>query len=251
MSSRQRHRGQHSNDPRLFSEKWIPVLNEAVEDYSWLISRGYSDDASLKLVGDRYRLDERQRRALARAGCTDEARQTRRIRRMEAEGLRGRRLVIDGYNLLITVESALAGGIVLDCRDDCYRDIASVHGTYRDVEETQPALTMIGISLQKLEVEHVFWLLDSPVSNSGRLKLLMLDISRQYNFDWKIELSANPDRKIAGMEDVVAITSDSWVLDHSKTWFNMHRHVVSHVPDACIIPLKGRSFTSDPHFIHD
>ena len=56
--------------------------------------------------------------------------------------LRGRPLRIDGFNLILTLESALGGGIVLGGRDGCYRDLASVHGTYRRVEETRPALDL-------------------------------------------------------------------------------------------------------------
>ena len=43
-------------------------------------------------------------------------------------------------NVLITLESALGGGVLLRCRDGCLRDMASLHGTYRIVDETDPAL---------------------------------------------------------------------------------------------------------------
>src|SRR6266404_1471952 len=46
-------------------------------------------------------------------------------------------LLIDGFNLILTLESALGGGVMLVGRDGCYRDMASVHGTYRRVEETR------------------------------------------------------------------------------------------------------------------
>ena len=38
----------------------------------------------------------------------------------------------------------MGGGIVLLARDGCYRDMASMHGTYRKVAETVPALEAIG-----------------------------------------------------------------------------------------------------------
>ena len=37
---------------------------------------------------------------------------------MEPCLLRGERLLIDGFNLLITLEAALSGAVLLRCRDD-------------------------------------------------------------------------------------------------------------------------------------
>ena len=76
----------------------------------------------MKLIGDRYRLVERQRVAVARAACSDAALTDRAVRRVELDALRERPLRIDGFNLLVTLESALGGGVVLACRDGCYRD---------------------------------------------------------------------------------------------------------------------------------
>ncbi|MDX1905842.1 MAG: DUF434 domain-containing protein [Bacteroidia bacterium] len=239
MSNHQKHRGQHSNDQRLFSDTWMPVLNEAVADLSWMLSKGYPDTASLKLVGDRYRLDSRQRAALLRASCTDSARQRRIDTLADSMALKGCRMAIDGYNLLITIESALAGGVIVCCRDGCYRDIASIHGTYRRVEETLPALVTIGVTLQRLEVAEVTWLLDSPVANSGRLRWHMLEIAAQYQFAWEVELTTSPDKRIVAAPDRIAVSSDSWVLDHHPRWYNLHRHIADAVPNAWIIPLTG------------
>ena len=57
--------------------------------------------------------------------------------------LAGQELWIDGFNLLILIESALAGGIILIGRDGCCRDLAGLHGTYRDVAETRTAAELI------------------------------------------------------------------------------------------------------------
>ena len=239
MSSKQKHRGQHGNAPRLFAPKWIPILNRAVADLAWLLTRDYSEKSALGLVGDHYRLNIRQRRALLRAVCSDQAYQRRQAKQLLTEQVRGRELVIDGYNLLITIESALAGGLVIECRDGCFRDIASVHGTYRRVAETLPALVMIGVYLQGLDVCHVHWLLDRPVSNSGHLKGIMEDTAEQYGFDWVIELVNNPDRDITEHHERVAISSDGWVLDHCPQWYNLHRSLVAKLPQVNLIQLDG------------
>ena len=85
-----------------------------------------------------------------RCACTDEARAKRRSREVAADALRGKPLEIDGYNALTTIEAALSGGVILKGRDGCFRDMASMHGTYRKVAETVPALEMVGRVLEEL-----------------------------------------------------------------------------------------------------
>ena len=48
-----------------------------------------------------------------------------------------------------------------------------MHGSYRKVEETLPALRLVGKTLAHFGVADALWLLDRPVSNSGRLKKII------------------------------------------------------------------------------
>lgn len=239
MSSKQRHRGQHSNDPLLFNDKWLPIINQAVVDHSWLLSRGYSDKSSLSLVGDRYKLNARQRQAVYRASCSDASRAHRQQHEQTVDTLNGQPILIDGYNLLITIEAALSGGIIIECRDGCLRDIASVHGTYRKVEETIPALESIGTALHSLGKYSAKWLLDRPVSNSGRLKEIMLTLAREKGFDWQVDLTNSPDKTIVNDTDHLAISSDGWVLDHVSHWFNLPRYIIDQFSTVNLISLNG------------
>ncbi|MEM6804024.1 MAG: DUF434 domain-containing protein [Bacteroidota bacterium] len=239
MSHKQKHRGQNSKDPELFHENVLPILNQAVYDLSWLRSRGYADKSGLKLVGDRYKLKQRQRKALYRAYCTDHAQESRASKELSLREVRGKKLAIDGYNLLISIESGLAGGLVFNCRDGTYRDIASIHGTYRRVEETLPALKLIGKSIKDLGIESSHWFLDQPISNSGRLRHMMLEIAQAHEFTWEIDLVNNPDKAIAELEGHVAISSDGWILDESESWFNLNRYIIDQLPEANVLDLRG------------
>lgn len=100
---------------------------------------------------------------------------------------------IDGFNILILLESALSGGYVFKGRDGLYRDISSVHGSYKRVVKTEEAILMIGECLQSLKVQRVKWYLDQPVSNSGRLKSKLLELSGAQAFNWEVELVFDPD----------------------------------------------------------
>jgi hypothetical protein len=99
---------------------------------------------------------------------------------------------------------------VLAACDGCYRDLASMHGSYRKVEETLPALRLVGESLARLGIESCLWLLDSPVSNSGRLKGIVLQMAADHAWPWQVKLVSNPDNGLAESSELVAQLFDGF-----------------------------------------
>ena len=231
-----RHRGPHPADPRLFAPQWVRVLCSAVRELSWLLTRGYPPGATLKLVGDRYALTERQRWAVGRAACTDEQYTRRTATQLPATGLEGRPVSIDGFNLLITLETALSGGLVLRGRDGALRDLSSIHGTYRMVQETDRAIRLAAAALLPLTPGPVRWLLDQPVSNSGRLAARLRELAPELGLPWTVEVVMNPDRELAESPDIL-VTSDSAVLDRAKTWLNLGALALEAEPPRWLLDL--------------
>jgi hypothetical protein len=231
------HRGPDPRDRLAFGPPAWPALRAAVADLCWLLGRGYAPTSSLKLVGDRWSLTERQRMGVLRSSCSDDARDRRRRHLWEAGALRGQAVIIDGFNVLTTVEAALGGAPILRGRDGSDRDLAGVHGTYRKVEETLPALGLVGEMLAALGVDRAVWLLDRPVSNSGRLKRLILDLAAEHDWAWQVELPFNPDPALIAATEVVS-TADSAVLDRCARWFNLARATIErHIPEAFVVDL--------------
>jgi hypothetical protein len=195
-------------------------------------------------VGNRYALSRRQRIAVARCACSEAARQRRERHQVGPEHLRRRELWIDGYNVLIGVEAALAGGVILGGRDGAYRDLATIYARYRAVEETAPALRLIGAMAQSWSVTKCHWWLDRPVSNSGRLRETLLAIAAEAGWNWEVELVFDPDKVLAETAEVVA-SSDSVILDRCLRWVNLLRRVISEsVPEAWVIDLSGDTLGS-------
>lgn len=239
MPDKRTHRGPHPSDAKLFGAEALPGLQAALADFCLLLTKGYADNSALKLVGDHFALTQRQRLALMRAACSDRQQQGRLARQVKTVDLAGQSLAIDGYNLLITIEAALSGAFLFRGRDGCLRDLAGIHGTYRKVEETTPALLCIGRFLEGIGVTEPLWLLDSPVSNSGRLKTLMGELARENHWDWSIRLSTNPDAELKRTARVVAST-DSVVLDACGRWTNLGTEIISAcIPEACVVVLDA------------
>src|SRR4051812_31450958 len=96
------HRGTHPEDDALFRVAHWPALRAATADLCWLLDRGYALRSALALTGDRHRLTQRQRLAVARSACSREQLARRTAHRIAPTGIAGQELSIDGYNLLIT-----------------------------------------------------------------------------------------------------------------------------------------------------
>jgi hypothetical protein len=232
-----RNRGKKSSDDKIFAAKWHPVFKNAVDDFCFLLSRGYTEHSAGQAVGNRYKLNKRQRIAILRMSCSDQQKEIRKLSEYTRQKLKNKPIVIDGFNLLILLESALSGAYLFKGRDGAYRDISSVHGSYKRVIKTEEAILMVGKELIKLKVKSVTWYFDRPVSNSGRLKTLLLEMSRREYFNWKVSLVNSPD-KILAVSKAIVVTSDSWILDRVESWFNLGSYLIENrITSAQIISV--------------
>ena len=231
MPDIRKHRGAHPEDRKLFAADQVAALRTAVSELSWLLTRDYPIKGALKIVGDRHGLTERQRLAVSRAACSDKSKQRRHATSVGVKALRGLDVIIDGFNLIITIEAALSGGVLLRCRDGNVRDLSSVHGSYRSVNETDTALRLIGEALVPLATGTVRWVLDRPVSNSGRLARRIRDLGHDQGWIWSVETLFNPDREIV-LSQQIAISSDGPLLDQVNSWVNFAPHVIEKSLDA-------------------
>ena len=144
---------------------------------------------------------------------------------------------IDGYNVLTSIEAALAGGVLLRARDSCLRDMASMHGSWRKVEETVSAIRLIGNLLAEYGVSASVSLLDRPVSNSGRLQALLREEAAGHGWDWDVRLVADPDPLLAESDETIA-SADGEVLNRCRRWISLARIVVERfVPSAWVVDL--------------
>jgi hypothetical protein len=228
------HRGLGPKDENAFNRTNLPRLKAAVYDLSWLLSRGYAAKAALELAGNHYQLSARQRLAVAHAAHDGSERKAP----LPPDALEGRELIIDGFNLLILIETALGGGIVIRCADGCYRDIESVYGSYRMTYETKDAIALISEVLAAQKPKNVLWLFDRPVSNSGRISDFINTIAAENGWPFLAKAVGRVDALLIESPRVV-ITSDSAILNQSGAWSNLAAYLIdSRIDAAKIIDLR-------------
>ena len=236
MSTKNVKRGFDPDDLKIFSKESIAELKIAQEEIQWLLDRGYKIKQIIEFTGNHYLLSSRARTALQRTTSSTAEYEKRRSTMLPFECAKDGCLNIDGFNLIITLEVAMSGSPILLGKDGVFRDLAGLRGTYRIIDKTDTAISLIGKTLQELSVPMVKFYLDSPVSNSGRLKTKILEYSEQWGMPVEVELIPNVDAVLAGKERVV--TGDSIILDECKSWFNLSRKIIEdHIQDAWVVDL--------------
>jgi hypothetical protein len=236
LSSKIVKRGFDPDDIKNFSTENINKIKIAQKEVQWLLDRGYKLKPIIELVGNHNQFSFRARTALQRTTSSTVECEKRKSKMLSFEHAKEGCLFIDGFNLIITLEVALSGSPVLLGKDGVLRDLAGLRGTYKLIDKTDIALELIGKTLKDLSVPNVKFYLDSPVSNSGRLKSKIFECSESWGIPVDVELIPNVDVQLSHMERV--ITGDSIILDECKNWFNLSRKIVDdYIKDAWIVDM--------------
>lgn len=210
-------RGYVPKDERNFSPTALETMKKASRHVCYLLDEGYDLKQASTFIGNHFSLSERQRLAIVRSVASVGQLQNRKEK--EKTSLDGAEVWIDGFNTVISLEVMFSSSLLFACMDGTIRDLAALRGTYKIIPETEPAVRMLLDSLQEMKVKSAHILLDEPVSNSGRLKTLIADVGEGCPFDLDIQILKAVDSTLWGKENV--ITSDSIILDHCISWFNL------------------------------
>lgn len=229
-------RGPHPEDAAAFGPDALSVLQTATAEVGWLRDRGYASKAAGTLVGDHHQLTLRQRRAVMRCACGPIAAENRAKSQRPPSEIRGQRLHIDGFNVLLTIDTAIAAGLLLLGQDGCIRDMASLNGRFPKSELTTQVLLAISEALEPLEPSLVIWYFDRPVPFSGQIAAEV----GQVDPSWQVQLVDDPDPILKDVDGLVA-TADGAILEASQ-WVNLARYIAEPLAhDGQIIDLSGRA----------
>jgi len=190
-------------------------LQEAAEDFRYLLNRGYPRKAALELVGNRYSLAYDQRHLLHRGVFSDADSESRRKKKIRIEGVRKKDLVIDGYNVIITIEAGLSGRPLILGDDGFIRDISGLSGRFKETEKTKKALQLVLDVLKKAKPRQTLFLFDAPISMSGKLAQEVRNQLKRENLSGDAMAVNVPEKILIGFPGIIA-TSDTIIIDQSK-----------------------------------
>jgi hypothetical protein len=188
------------------------VLKAAARDARYLVDHGYPKESAIRFVSDHHRLPEEQRFVLTRVVVASDTAKARRDKIQPLKALHGRALFIDGYNVLISVESLLGGKPVYLCDDGFLRDAQGIFRSYRPSDLTAPALDAIFDLLASACPVVTEVLLDQQISMSGRLAVLMRRVMAEHDVLGMVRTAQDVDRQLKEMKGVIA-TGDGTIMD--------------------------------------
>ena len=205
------------------------MLKRAAVDFLYLLDRGYPRAASLQLVGNRYNLNGLHRNLLHRGVFAPKEAEERRNRIVRPEDIVNRKLLVDGHNVLITTESALAGKPLVAAIDGVIRDVAGISHRYRISSLTHEAIDHIFRLLFKHPPRKTLFFLDAPIRQSGELAALLRSALQIWNMPGEAQAQKVPEKYLIGAAGIVA-SSDSAILDEIQQGFDLAAAVIKSLP---------------------
>jgi hypothetical protein len=199
-------------------------LKDAVCDLRYLLERGYNRRAAVGYVANKYCLPSQERNLLLRAVYSKKEAGAHRERLVRAEDIRGEEVLIDGYNVLITVEALLKGKTLVMCDDGYLRDTSAVYGKYRIDEATFAALDEILRLLREHSLRPTF-IFDSQVSRSGELCGLLRERLKNQRVEGDAHTSPRVDKTLKEDSEKVISTSDTAVIKEASRILDIPSHI--------------------------
>jgi len=210
-------------------------LADAVRDLRFLLNQGYPRDSAVTFVANHYRLKLNERHLLARCVFSRVEVVGHQEKMVSGAKVRGKRLGVDGYNVLITVESILTGRQVVRCDDGFVRDLRAIFGKYRISSVTPRALTAILKIISGARPMEVVMMFDSQMSRSGELAAEVRKRLRQVGLRGDARTVAGVDFKVRGFD--VASSSDRAIIERARAAWDIPAEVLRR-RKAKIIDLK-------------
>lgn len=188
------------------------TIKAAARDLRYLLDHGYSKEPSVRFVSDHHRLPAIDRFTLARVVLPSDVAEARRRKSVRPKYMAGRRIAVDGYNVIITTESLLSGEPVYRCDDGFLRDVRGIFRSYRHSQVTEGALSEILSLFNSVTPETVQVILDSQISGSGELAGEIRRAMRDLGVHGTAVTSRSADRELKIAGEVVA-TGDGSIID--------------------------------------
>lgn len=200
-------------------------LEDAAFDVRFLLDRGYPQKGAVGFVCAHYRLDEESRHLISRAVLSKAVSDNRKAKFLPCNEMKGKIVIIDGYNIIIGMESILEKKAFL-CDDGVIRDIRGAFRNFKTSESTEKAAELILRFLQEERTAYVYFLLDSQISKSGLLARSLREKMGYYGLKGDANTSRHVDYDLKDAKDIVA-SSDGVVIDAAGKVVNFLACLVS------------------------
>jgi hypothetical protein len=199
-------------------------LEKAASDIRYFLDRGYPQKSTVGFVCSHYRLDVMARYLLSRTVLSHEVSEKRKAKFLPCNKIEGNNIVIDGYNIIIGMESILEKKAYL-CDDGVIRDVKGAFRSFKVSSNTEEAVGLILKFLKEMKPEIVVFLLDAQISKSGMLARMLREKIGEVGLKGDARTSKHVDHDLKRCREIVA-SSDGVIIDEAEMVVNFLRCVV-------------------------
>lgn len=201
-------------------------LKKASHDMKYLLDRGYKKTTALNFVANHYRLSKHERNFLVRYVFSEKEIRNHKSKLISPKEITGKNLVIDTYNVLITIQEIISGKEIVKGMDGFLRDASAIFSKYKFNEDTRNAIEKILEILSYYKPGSVLFILDSQISRSGELASYIRGKLGEFCMPGDARVSRNADREIIKQNRITA-TSDSIILERVKNVIDFGKLLLS------------------------
>lgn len=200
----------------------VPDLREKLlkpaRDIRSLLRWGYPKFATISFVATHFQLSAEERYILTRVIMPPDRVTSRINKKIACTGIQDRELLIDGYNVLLSVDSLLKNEPMWFCDDGYIRDTRYYFSKSKQVEDIEESFNLILKFLSEARPKSAVFLLDAQISRSGELAGLIRRALNEYGIQGTARTSKTADFELKAEggdteKSLVVATSDGIVID--------------------------------------
>ena len=203
----------------------MELCARAAADYRYLLSRSYRPGPALEFIGNHFQLTRKERDMLFRAVCSPALAESRKAKSVSVNSLKGARLIVDGYNCLITLENAMHGRPLVQSDDGFIRDMERIFRKFRPTNHTKTAWAHISGLLSDFPPAYCLVFLDYSMKASGELAARIRRWLSDAGHRGTCCTVKCTEKRIAGLKGIKC-SADSVIIDSADQVFDLSGFII-------------------------
>jgi hypothetical protein len=201
-------------EEKLLKEKLLKPARDIRSILRW----GYPKFPTIRFVADHFQISQEERYILTRVIMPPDRIVSRINKKVACKGIKERDLLLDGYNVLLSVDSLLKKEPMWFCDDGYIRDTSYYFSKSKQAEDLEEALDTILTFLSEAGPKSVVFLLDAQISRSGELAGFIRHKLNECGISGEAKTSKVVDYELKAEggnseNNVILATSDGIVID--------------------------------------
>ena len=211
-------------------------LIEALADYKYFLNRKYPYKAVLNLIVQRYSLTKPEKSLLYRCVHDNETASTVKNKVVSRNSVANSLLIIDGFNVLITISSALECYQVFLCDDGIVRDIMKSYRKFKFENKHIRAIELLINEIADAKPYKTIMFFDKQISFSGKVAKIINNLAKTKNLNLETELvNRNDSKVIEHAKKGVVSSSDIVILLRAPKIFDISQYIIrKHFPHKIV-----------------